>query len=208
MSKHRLSHARRMSHVARRTSHHVACRSIDCRTRVACRMSLVAPANMSHVEASIVATASRVTRSFSLWGNHPRPPPNEYNASFGKKSVTNAHATFLATFDDLEVIKCKDDATFLCESNGISFTGMDGGEGSRRPSERWLPFLRASWPSRRSALPRPIVPLPPGMAAAKGLAALPDDGSLSYGHLGRADALLSLDESRRSFGRRRKRPKV
>ena len=33
-------------------------------------------------------------------GNHPRPPPNKYNASFGKKCVTNAHATFFVTFDD------------------------------------------------------------------------------------------------------------
>jgi len=195
-------------------------------------MSLVAPATTSHVEASIVARASHVACRSShqptcrMSKHRLSPPRRASHAPFPygettpalhpmnimprsvKKALPTHMQHFLQLSMTLEVIKCKDDATFLCESNGISFTGMDGGEGSRRPSERWLPFLRASWPSRRSALPRPIVPLPPGMAAAKGLAALPDDGSLSYGHLGRADALLSLDESRRSFGRRRKRPKV
>jgi len=41
-----------------------------------------------------------------------------------------------------------------------------GGEGSRRPTRRWRDFLRAPWPSIRSALPH-------GTTAAKGLAALP-----------------------------------
>jgi hypothetical protein len=41
-------------------------------------------------------------RSFTLWGNHPRPPPNKYNTLFGKKCVAIAHATFFVTFDDFE----------------------------------------------------------------------------------------------------------
>jgi hypothetical protein len=31
---------------------------------------------------------------------HPRPPPNKYNTSNGKKGVAIKHATFFVTFDD------------------------------------------------------------------------------------------------------------
>ncbi len=50
-------------------------------------------------------TSHHATRRMSraplpYWGNHPRPPPNKYNASFGKKCVAITHATFFVTFDD------------------------------------------------------------------------------------------------------------
>ena len=100
---------RRMSHVARRTSH-----------RVARRTSHVAQATASHV-------ARRTSHTpLPYWGNHPRPPPNKYNASFGKKCVTNAHATFFVTFDDF---------------------------GNARMQVGWYALPRSPWPSRRSALP-------------------------------------------------------
>jgi len=72
-------------------------------------------------------------------GNHPRPPPNKYNASFGEKCVTNAYATFSVTFDDFGSTEIKD-ATCLCGSRCPISQGISGGEGSRRPTRPWCAF--------------------------------------------------------------------
>ena len=91
---HRTVPARRMSRVPRRISH-IACRaSHPPRPQVARRASHVRPCELDELP-----TFQRCAL-LPYRGNHPRPPPNKYNASIGQKCVANAHATFFVTFDD------------------------------------------------------------------------------------------------------------